>query len=244
MSEIKGNEYPLSKIFSSDFDFFIPPYQRPYAWTEKESEELFDDLYSFWQKSGKDEQYFLGSIVISKKENLPPSEVIDGQQRLATLTILFSVLASEFQQCDTLRNDIAYYINEPGVGLIAKSHPRLRIGNMDNKFFKKYIQNVNVDGLLQLDPIKQDTEAKGNIIRNARLLRKKVKENLKSASQIRDFASFIVARCFLVAVSTSTPKTAFRVFSVLNSRGMDLLPTEALKSRGTTRKSGRTQRTI
>ncbi|MBQ3652882.1 MAG: DUF262 domain-containing protein [Synergistaceae bacterium] len=230
MSEIKGNEYPLSKIFSSDFDFVIPPYQRPYAWTDKESGELFDDLYSFWQNSSKDEQYFLGSIVLSKKENLPRSEVIDGQQRLVTLTILFSVLASEFQPGDQVKNDIAFYINEPGEGLIAKSHPRLSIGDTDNKFFRKYIQNMNLDGLLQLNPVNQETEAQSHIIRNAALLRRKVRDNLTSADQIRDFAVFLVTRCFIVAVSTSTRKTAFRVFSVLNSRGMDLLPTDILKS--------------
>lgn len=230
MSEIKGNEYPLFRIFSSDFDFIIPPYQRPYAWTEKESEELFDDLYSFWQYSGKDEQYFLGSIVLSKKENAPRSEVIDGQQRLATLTIMFSVLASEFQPGTNERDKIAYYINEPGAGLTATSHPRLSISDMDNKFFKKYIQDMNLDDLLQLNPANQDTEAKGNIIRNAAILRRKVRDKLTSAKHILDFARFVVTRCFIVAVSTSTRKTAFRVFSVLNSRGLDLLPTDILKS--------------
>lgn len=227
MSEIKGNEYPLSKIFSSDFDFVIPPYQRPYAWTENESEELFDDLYSFWQNSSEDEQYFLGSIVLSKKENQPRSEVIDGQQRITTLTILFSVLASECQQA---KDDIAYYINEPGHGVTTVSHPRLSIRERDNKFFKQYVQDMNLDDLAQLDPTQQDTEAKGNIIRNAALLRRKIREDLTSEGQIRDFVVFLVTRCFIVVVSTSTQKTAFRVFTVLNSRGMDLLPTDILKS--------------
>ena len=230
MSEIKGNEYPLSKIFSSDFDFVIPPYQRPYAWTDKESGELFDDLYTFWQNSSKDEQYFLGSIVLSKQDNLPRSEVIDGQQRITTLTILFSALASEFQPGTKYRDDIAYYINEPGHGVTTVTHPRLSIRERDSRFFKHYIQDMDFDGLLQLDPAKQDTEAKTNIIRNAALLRRKVRDNLTSADQIRDFAVFLVTRCFIVAVSTSTQETAFRVFSVLNSRGLDLMPTDILKS--------------
>ena len=44
-SKITGKEYPLSKIFSSDFEYHIPGYQRPYAWTEDETGALFDDLY-------------------------------------------------------------------------------------------------------------------------------------------------------------------------------------------------------
>ena len=48
--KITGAEYPLSKIFSSDFHYEIPPYQRPYAWTTEQAGELFDDLYDFYQK--------------------------------------------------------------------------------------------------------------------------------------------------------------------------------------------------
>ena len=46
--KITGAEYPLSKIFSSDFHYEIPPYQRPYAWTTEQAGELFDDLYDFY----------------------------------------------------------------------------------------------------------------------------------------------------------------------------------------------------
>ena len=48
-SKITGKEYPLSKIFSEEFDYYIPAYQRPYAWTEEETETLFDDLLDFFQ---------------------------------------------------------------------------------------------------------------------------------------------------------------------------------------------------
>ena len=41
-SKITGKEYPLSKIFSKDFDYYVPSYQRPYAWTEEETGTLFD----------------------------------------------------------------------------------------------------------------------------------------------------------------------------------------------------------
>lgn len=78
-TKIKGAEYPLSKIFSSEFDYVIPAYQRPYAWTEEETGTLFEDLYEFYQSEPADESYFLGSIVLIKEEDMPLSEVIDGQ---------------------------------------------------------------------------------------------------------------------------------------------------------------------
>ena len=93
MSEINGHEYQLLKIFSSDFEYHIPAYQRPYAWTTEETNTLFDDLYGFFSSEKEDENYFLGSIVLIKETANRRADVIDGQQRLTTLTILFSVLA-------------------------------------------------------------------------------------------------------------------------------------------------------
>ena len=69
-TKIKGAEYPLAKIFSSDFDYEIPSFQRPYAWTEEETGDLLDDLYDFCVNGAEDEQYFLGSIVLVKEGNL------------------------------------------------------------------------------------------------------------------------------------------------------------------------------
>ena len=80
MSEITGHEYQLLKIFSSDFEYHIPVYQRPYAWTVEETNTLFDDLYSFFTSEKEDEDYFLGSIVLIKENTNRKADVIDGQQ--------------------------------------------------------------------------------------------------------------------------------------------------------------------
>lgn len=66
MSEINGHEYQLLKIFGSDFEYHIPAYQRPYAWTSEETNTLFDDLYGFYTSESKDENYFLGRTIISR----------------------------------------------------------------------------------------------------------------------------------------------------------------------------------
>ena len=93
--KISAKEYSLSKIFSADFEYHIPKYQRPYSWTEDEAAILFDDLYDFYELDN-DDNYFLGSIVLIKSDNKPYSEVIDGQQRLTTLSIFLAVMADTF----------------------------------------------------------------------------------------------------------------------------------------------------
>ena len=228
-TKIKGAEYPLSKIFSSDFDYEIPSFQRPYAWTEEETGDLFDDLYDFYINEADDEQYFLGSIVLVKEDDKPLAEVIDGQQRLTTLTILLAAITSKLYGED--RNDFKNYIIEPGrasQGLASK--PRVHIRKRDNDFFKKYIQGMDFESLFALDAEAQDTEAKTNIIKNAKLLMNRIDDKLHTDGDIIRFGAYLVQRCFLVAVSTPTRQAAFRIFSVMNSRGMSLLATDIIKA--------------
>lgn len=230
MSSIKGGEYPLSKIFSSEFNYNIPSYQRPYSWTTQEAGILFDDLYDFYTNEDEEENYFLGSIVLIKKDDFPKSDVIDGQQRLTTLTILLSVIAHNLSDSED-RNEFKNYINEKGIksqGI--KPKPRLKIRERDNDFFKSYIQDLKIDELIALKPDIQNTEAKANIVKNAQTLQKKIKETFANEDDIFNFGSFLVQRCYLVVVSTPSQQSAFRIFSVMNSRGMNLLATDIIKS--------------
>lgn len=226
--KITGAEYPLMKIFSSDFAYFIPSYQRPYAWTEEEAGILFDDLYDFY-KTVVDDNYFLGSIVLIKEEDKPHSDVIDGQQRLTTLTILLAALTSHFD--GDLRNDYMDYLKEPGrISQGIPYRPRLLLRQKDQPFFEKYIQNIQLDELIKINPTILPNEAQRHIQTNCKILLEKIDKAFKSVDEIKAFGSFLVQRCFIVAVYTPSQQSAFRVFSVMNSRGLDLLPTDIIKA--------------
>lgn len=149
-SKITGKEYQLSKIFSKEFDYYIPAYQRPYAWTEEETETLFNDLLDFYQTEQVD-NYFLGSIVLIKEDDKPHADVIDGQQRLTTLTIFIAVIASYLSGDN--RNNCNKYLREPGNDLEGLAPlPRLHLRQKDQEFFNKYIQDVKLSDLIALDP--------------------------------------------------------------------------------------------
>ena len=231
MSEIKGYEHPLLKIFSSDFEYHIPAYQRPYAWTEEEAGTLFDDLFDFYQTENEDENYFLGSIVLIKNNMDRRSDVIDGQQRLTTLTILFSILAHCLKD-EEAKSSCIEILKEKGNKLAGiTSQPRLFLRDWDQPFFNKYIQNVDIDELLKIDLETLDTESKKHIKKNSDILLSKISDSfLDDENDIFDFCRFLLNRCYLVVVSTPSQESAFRVFSVMNSRGLDLLPTDIIKS--------------
>ena len=226
--KISGSEDPLLKIFSSEFEYHIPSYQRPYAWTEEETSVLFDDLYDFFMTED-DDNYFLGSIVLVKEDDKAYSDVIDGQQRLTTLTILLATIASRFT--DKLKDTLYTYICEPGnifAGLEAK--PRLYLREKDNPFFAKYIQELDIENLLKVDLEKLEDEAQRHIVLNCKTVNDKISEKLPDQEDLMKFVMFVLQRCYLIAVSTPSQASAFRVFSVMNSRGLDLLPIDIIKA--------------
>jgi hypothetical protein len=229
MQRIAGHEYPISKIFSEEFEFHIPGYQRPYAWTIEQAGELFDDLQMFMQDQGGDgeDPYFLGSIVLIKKDGDPRADVIDGQQRLTTLTILLAALRAKCS--DDRARAIDKYINEPGdLAEDRSTRPRLTPRERDISFFRSHIQKgESLDQLMRLETANL-SDPQRNMQANAKLF----VERLGGMDEDAAFAflRFVVNRCFLVAVSTPSMRSAYRIFSVMNDRGLDLLTCDILKS--------------
>lgn len=226
---ITGKEYSLYTIFNDSFEYHIPAYQRPYAWTTAEANALFDDLFDF-HKSEKEDSYFLGSIVLIKDEAHRYAEVIDGQQRLTTLTILFSAIADSFHDPEQ-RAECKNFLQEPGKKLAGiPAQPRLFLREKDQAFFNKYIQNIDLESLVQIDPQTLKDEAQVHILENCKALRERIRDSFATDEELGAFCMFLVTRCFLIVVSTANQESAFRIFSVMNSRGMDLLPTDIIKS--------------
>lgn len=237
-AKIKAGEYPLSKIFSNDFLFKIPYYQRPYAWTTEEARELLEDLLGSMDSTGTSHeelnQYFLGSIVLIKEDD-PYSHVVDGQQRLATITILLSVLR-DICNNEKYLDDLNDYIIQKGkVSLKLKDTYRLTLSERDREFFQKYIQTSgNIEQLIRLT--KTDKDSQKNIRDNAKLfynmLKGNAKEGLngKTEEERERLIDFIAAQCYMVVVSTPDSDSAYRIFSILNDRGLNLSHADILKS--------------
>jgi len=105
MSIKNVNPYPISQLFDTDskWVFEIPKYQREYTWGLNQWENLFDDL------TENQPGYFLGTIIcidISEDAiNSPKRAVVDGQQRLTTLSLLLAALYSVFQEFGHVMDD-------------------------------------------------------------------------------------------------------------------------------------------
>ena len=234
MSKITGKEYPIKEIFTDYFEYHIPSYQRPYAWDTEHASKLFEDLEDFYRKQfDKDEDYFLGSIVLIKEEDKPYAEVVDGQQRLTTLTILLSVLASKVQDARFKTSIKKLLVTEENAISEIKAQPRLFLRPKEQTFFEKYVLEQDMDGFLGLkreDP-QFDTEAKIHIWENYRLFCDKIDEKFHQDDMgLQNFIKFIYSRCYMVSVATSNQTSAFRIFFVMNDRGLPLLPVDKFKA--------------
>lgn len=229
MPKLEAHEVPLHKVFGSDYDFRIPDYQRPYAWEVEQAQQLLDDLVEAVER-GDEEPYFLGSMVLVKKDGVADSEVIDGQQRLTTLTILLAIVR-DLAAPGGIRDSLRKMIVEQGdelLGLEAK--PRLALKKRDQAFFNTYVQTPDrIEELVGLGDQALKTDAQRAIRDNAKALRDALVELGEEARH--QLVKMISARTFLVVVSTPNLASAHRIFSVMNARGLDLSPADIFKSK-------------
>jgi uncharacterized protein with ParB-like and HNH nuclease domain/predicted transport protein len=106
---MKATEAQFLDFLEKSHQFIVPIYQRTYSWTEKECRQLWDDIL----RTGSNDNisaHFIGSIVYIAKDlyqtsRHPPLLVIDGQQRLTTLTLLITALAKALDQFDEAENE-------------------------------------------------------------------------------------------------------------------------------------------
>ena len=226
---IRAAELQMLDIFDDKYRFTIPNYQRPYSWTTEQTSELLDDLlYAVRQSNNLDtpSPYFLGSVVIIKDDTLPRAEVVDGQQRLTTLTILLCALR---ELAGDSTSELDLYIRTPERPLAGITGDyRLTVRQRDSKFFQDNIQKIGKLKTFISHPPSDMHDSQQRMHENAECLWQVL---LKLIPQERTaLASFIIQHCYLVVVSTTDQDSAYRIFSVLNDRGLDLSPTDILKA--------------
>lgn len=196
----------LNEIFQSKY--IVPLYQRNYAWAEDEITQLLQDLYENYKKSNskKDLNYFIGSLVVLKRKD-GYFEVIDGQQRLTTLSILLKLL-------NLVQDPKLFYESRPEVEAFFDSF--YRSGNTKNVTFTHKVSHlVNAVDLLQQSIVNPD-EA--------------IEKTLFDIEEIEAFKSFIFNHVILVRVEIPQDTDVASYFEIMNNRGEQLQKHEILKS--------------
>lgn len=231
---INAKELPIVKIFADDYRFEIPDYQRPYAWTIDQAGDLLDDLLYAVERVNDEgslddiSPYFMGSIVIVKDGDDPVAQIVDGQQRITTLTILLCVLRDLAPP--EHRDDLHGFVCEASNRYSnVAGRFRLAVRERDRDYFQSNIQESGKLLELVKSTSTELSDSQTRMLENTKHLWERASELTNEKRDV--LAHFIVRRCYLVVVATSDYESAYRIFAVMNDRGLDLSPTDIIKAR-------------
>ena len=227
LSPIEAHERRIDRIFSDDYAFEVPAYQRPYAWEIEQVRDLLSDIVEAMdntQISGG--VYFLGSIVLIKSPGSPRAQVVDGQQRLTTLTLLLSVLRDLTTDSKRRQGRCAWVHQAANPDTGAADRFRLLLRDRDREFLRSYVQKEGATENLPHSEKLAGSQLR--IIENTAFLRGRLADMEEARRD--SLVAFIIQHCYLVVVAVPTADSARRIFTVLNARGLDLTATDILKA--------------
>lgn len=215
------------------YQFVIPAYQRPYAWGKDQALALIGDLLDAFRDS-PDEEYFLGSIVVVKRStSSAEAEVVDGQQRLTSLSILMAVIRDLLplgSGADVTNLLVSSFMDTREIGLRLRTTGK----NPDDVFFNRYIRSE--EGFRELHTLCAALPSSQQcIVRNALVMREVIVKWLNSetdpaASLLKRFLSYLCQKGCLVLVESTDFNSAYRIFSTMNNRGLALGVSDLLKA--------------
>ena len=227
---IEANKGILKKIFSEEFWFIVPEYQRPYVWQEENIQELIDDLYYAFENK-QNSEYFLGALVLkrTREKEFKEYEILDGQQRLTTLCMMMAVLRDLMKKPQykwTLSQMIYQEENEL---LKVPSRNRIKYNTRDKvkEFVKNYI--IANGSTKKKDLINYHEDTNISVSNMAKAI-SSMHNIFESKENLEAFAVFLLNNVLFIYVSTDNTEDAFRLFTILNDRGIPLSNADILKS--------------
>lgn len=241
---IQAHEITLKDLFGDKYLFEIPNFQRPFAWEKENFEQLFTDIKdalqlnmeNFGNKIEDYDPYFLGSIILWTKDLRDDGSgkyaVIDGQQRLVSLAILMAVmrdLTNKRKAKNTLQKRI-YQERDEFAG--TPESVRIKVRDKEEEFFRKYV--LEEGGTKKISDIYKEslTEPKLHMLEAIEIFSNGFKNDKKEIDQdfLDKYIQFLLQKVVLVVIKTGNLASGFRLFNIINARGMPLTNADLLKS--------------
>jgi hypothetical protein len=197
----------------------VPAFQRGYSWETKHLKAFWTDI----NDPKRSKKYFLGPIVIlNQSESIV--ELLDGQQRLATATILFSVLRDVARGLGFVdANNFAAYVQRDFI--IGEDDKRcLEMGEMDDPYFKECVQDDNAVKSKRKPVVKSQrhiSEARQFLLQSVRT-ELQVKDKFKALEYLKALKNTLRSDLVLACITVDDDGDAFQIFETLNDRGLRL----------------------
>ena len=226
-----AKDTPLHELFSPELNvkYSIPKYQREYSWKRENWEDIFNDILG---EEGTEEGPFLGSIIcVNKSTNAfePILEVIDGQQRLTTLSLLYAAIHARLQTEAKEDDESKSELINLKYRLIQKKKPKetkLELSYQNNNY-EDYQEILEESGILEVK------KGRPKNIGNRRLYK-----TFAFFSTILEGMEFSKVKGLLdkmnsshiIKIEVNTNSDAFNLFESINNRGIPLSAIDLIKN--------------
>lgn len=228
----------VGQLLANPFAIEAPSYQRSYVWTDEEAGKLLEDITSALDAdvSPREGEYFLGTMLFVERDRTSrlkswprgrpnrPLDVVDGFQRLTTLTILFCVLRDLDDDDDEPANP--RLLAAIGTGQGANARHRLTLKGPEEAFFLGHVRAPGATRLTPQNGSRSPAEAHILVVRDHFV----AALGDYGSDERNRLAHFLLDRCQIVHVTTTDIDQAHRMFTVLNARGKPLARNDILKA--------------
>lgn len=226
--------------------YYVPDYQRDYAWTDKEEvKDFWEDLVDVMERGLSD--YFIGQVVVHNDVEKGKKYLIDGQQRSVTSFILFKVITHFLERIESdpavdqvikkkARNKQAKINNNLELLDKEEREDKLWLGETDREYFRDNFAYADEEDVLNLKASKENSISRKNMIRCYRFFHDRIEEMIENLSLeeafncLNELDSTLRSTVKILYVETTSEEEAFIIFETLNGRGRDLATSDLLKN--------------
>ena len=214
---INATEDSAEEIFTRAFCYTVPDYQRQYSWGEEQWAAMWADINSI----EKERTHFMGSLVVIQRStsiNEPNQlEIVDGQQRLATLSIILAVMREKYYKegCDKKAKEIEdrYLKYKP---LSGDAVHNLTLSQFDRSDFEKIVEG------------KYEQMRDGQLKEAVDFFASKLESFSEDDLDILKVK--LLGSVSMVSIECDGDESAFRLFETLNDRGKELSSVDLMKN--------------
>jgi len=227
---IQSNDLAVKDLFAPGERLSMPSYQRSFSWRESDTLSLLQDLM---EAADIDDLIFIGAIVVNTNGQFNSLEIVDGQQRLTTLTILLCLLRDMEPDPDRAAAIHAAIFDQPDPERGEPGNYRLNLNQLDAEFFRTRIQTPGAS-LQKLSPSDGPLTGSQRLIAVAAEDMSSILEKVDLEAR-RRLVDTILARCALVRVTVANRDWGYQVYRVLNTKGRepnahDIIKTEIFEA--------------
>lgn len=232
MARIENHKYSIEEAFRECF-YIVPDYQREYVWTDKEVQQLLEDI-SEQIDAESTREYFIGTVLVSPTKQKNHCEVIDGQQRLTTFFLLLCALKHLFNG-EPQRQAIS--------GLISTSYTDSDGETRNSLKLEPRYENASevMSKLVELDTdplsVRAGIQASGitsfgsleNLVNAYATIYRYMKDNYNDVGMLKKYWGYLANNVVFIQISTDV-SSALKIFETINERGIGLNPMDLLKN--------------